>query len=116
MKDIQQKQMSRERSYWCNGDCEWRGEDRAFPINRTYREVRFALGCHRKVESKYKHANCDVFCSVLLTNFSHPSSKHLKFLTLDWPMVNCGGHVAEECESCPMVWLINLDTLSIINS
>ena len=98
MKDIQQKQMSRERSYWCNGDCEWKLTDGfGAPV----------LGCYEKVESRCKHANCDVFCPVLLTNFSPPSSEHLKFLNLDWPMLNCGGHVAEDCASCPMVWLIN---------
>ena len=72
MKDMKQKQISRERSDWCNGDCEWKASDGlGVPVH---------LGCYEKVESGCKHANFDVFCSVLLTNFSPPSSKHLKFL------------------------------------
>ena len=46
-----------------------------------------------------------VGASMLIAMFSilYCLLSFTKFLTLDWPMLNCGGHVAENCQRCPAV-------------
>ena len=108
IKDRKWKQLSLKRDYWCNGECEWR----ALTSTST------TLGCVKKTG---KFCNCNLFllnlswfmtfCSIVIFSMFYDSwlfalnlvQSCSKFST-QGKSVNCGGHKADSCADCPLVW------------